>query len=109
MDDKGNLRGGWWAKNLDDIDREAARLAAICNVKVLDPGVIERILEGDESVCGTRNAAAFAKLRDAMKMHYHIRTKAVEAMGEHGTARIIEQIVEDLRQRIGDRLGGTQP
>jgi hypothetical protein len=44
-----------------------------------------------------------------MKMHYHIRTKAVEAMGEHATARIIEQIVEDLRQRIGDRLGGTQP
>jgi len=109
MNEKGNLRGGWWAKNLDDIDREVARLAAICNVKVLDAGVIAHILEGDESVCGTRNAPAFAKLRDAMKMHYHIRTKAVEAMGEHATARIIEQIVEDLRQRIGDRLGGTQP
>ena len=50
MDDKGNLRGGWWAKNLDDIDREVARLATICNVKDLDPGDIERILEGDESV-----------------------------------------------------------
>ena len=84
MDDKGNLRGGWWAKNLDDIDREVARLAAICNVKVLDPGVIERILEGDESVCGTRNAPAFAKLRDAMKMHYHIRD---EGRGGDGRAR----------------------
>jgi hypothetical protein len=108
MDEKrSNLRGSWWAKNLDNVDQEIARLATICNVRVLDPGVIERVLGGDESVCGTRNPVAFGKLRDMLKMHYHIRTKAVEAVGEQATARIIEDIVEHLRQRIGDRLGGT--
>ena len=99
------LRGGWWAKNLDDVDREVARLATICNVRILDPGVIERVLENDASVCGSSNPAAFGKLRNALMMHYHIREKAVGALGEAGTARIIADIVENLRQRLGDRLG----
>jgi len=44
MSDKSSeLGGGWWAKNLDEIDREIARLATICNVRILDPGVIERV------------------------------------------------------------------
>jgi hypothetical protein len=99
------LRGGWWAKNLDDVDREIARLATICNVRILDAGVIERVLENDASVCGSSNPAAFGKLRSALMMHYHIREKAVGALGETGTARVIEDIVESLRQRIGGRLG----
>jgi len=100
-----DLRGAWWAKNLDDIDREIARLATICNVRVLDPGVIERVLENDASVCGSANPIAFGKLRNALMMHYHMRQKAVGALGEAGTARIIAEIVETLRERIGDRLG----
>jgi hypothetical protein len=103
------LRGGWWAKNLDDIAREIARLATICNVRILDPGVIERVLQNDSSVCGSPNPAAFGKLRNALMMHYHIREKAVGALGESGTARIIAEIVESLRQRIGDRLGTPPP
>ena len=99
------LRGGWWAKNLDDVDREVARLATICNVRILDPGVIERVLENDASVCGSSNPIAFGKLRNALLMHYHIREKAVGALGEAGTARVIADIVENLRQRIGGRLG----
>src|SRR5439155_20714541 len=99
------LRGGWWAKNLDDVDREVARLATICNVRILDPGVIERVLENDASVCGSSNPIAFGKLRNALMMHYHIREKAVGALGEAGAARVIAAIVEDLRRRIGDRLG----
>src|SRR5438445_772302 len=99
------LRGGWWAKNLDDIDREVARLATICNVRILDPGVIERVLENDASVCGSSNPIAFGKLRNALMMHYHIREKAVGALGEAGTARVIADIVENLRQRIDARLG----
>ena len=100
-----DLGAGWWAKNLDDVDREIARLATICNVRILDPGVIERVLENDASVCGSSNPIAFGKLRNALMMHYHIREKAVGALGEAGTARVIADIVENLRQRIGGRLG----
>ena len=100
------LRGGWWAKNLDEIDREIARLAAICNVRILDPGVIERVLKNDDSVCGSKNPIAFNKLTSAMKMHYHAREKARGVLGEAGTAALVADIVESLRQKFGDKLGG---
>ena len=110
MTDKSSDPGGTsWSRGLDEVDREIARLATICKVQVLDPGVIERILRNDESVCGTRNAAAFKKLRDTLTMHYHLRAKAVGAVGEAETGRIIAAIVERLRQRIGSGLGGQGP
>jgi len=104
-----NLGGGWWAKNLDDIDREVARLATICRVTLLDPGVIERVLNNDESVCGTRNKPVFDKLRNALMMHYHIRRKAAGAIGEAATAEVVAEIVANLRKRLGKQLGGNIP
>jgi hypothetical protein len=107
MSDKpSELGAGWWAKNLDEVDREIARLATICNVRILDPGIIERVLRNDASVCGSANPAAFNKLRSTLMMHYHVRDKAVGTLGEAGTARVVAEIVESLRQRFGERLGG---
>ena len=105
-DKQSELGAQWWTKNLDDVDREVARLATICNVRILDPGVIERVLRDDASVCGSRNPLAFGKLRSALMMHYHVRDKALGALGEAGTARVVAEIVESLRQRFGERLGG---
>ena len=101
--------GGWWGKNLDDMAREVARLAVACNVRILDPGIIERVLNNDDSVCGTRNPAAFKKLRDALTMHYHVRDKTTGALGEAQTRELIAGIVERLRKQVGDRLGGDGP
>jgi hypothetical protein len=107
MSDKSSELGAeWWAKNLDEVDREIARLATICSVRILDPGVIERVLRDDASVCGSRNPLAFGKLRTALKMHYHVRDQALGALGEAGTARVVADIVENLRERFGERLGG---
>ena len=103
------LGGGWWGKNLDDMAREVARLAVACNVRILDPGVIESVLKNDDSVCGTRNPAAFTKLRHALMMHYHVRDKTTGALGEAQTRELIADIVERLRKQIGDRLGGDAP
>ena len=103
-----NLGGAWWAKNLDDVDNEIARLSIACNVRILDPGVIERVLQNDASVCGSRNAAGFEKLRTALKMHYHIRGQTAGSVGEAQAAQIVAEIVERLRTRIGDRLGGSK-
>jgi hypothetical protein len=75
-------------------------------VRILDPGVIERVLHDDASVCGSRNPLAFEKLRSALKMHYHVRDQAMGVLGEAGTARVVAEIVESLRQRFGERLGG---
>lgn len=95
-----------WAKHFDSIDREIAQLASICKIQILDPGVIERVLKKDTLVCGTQNPRAFDKLRSLLMMHYSVRDKAVVAIGEQETMLIMDEIIERLRSRYGDRLGG---
>jgi len=104
-----DMGAGWWAGNLDDVAREVARLATICNVRILDPGAIERVLEDDASVCGSSNPIAFAKLRSALTMHYHIRGKTAGVIGEANTAKVIAEIVERIKRQTGGRLGGAPP
>ena len=103
------LGGSWWAKNLDDVDREIARLALICKVQLLDPGVIERVLKNDASVCGASNPIGFEKLRTTLMMHYNVRERAVEALGEAKTAALVRQIVANLQKKFGDQLGAAKP
>ena len=107
--EKSDLGGTWWAKNLDDVAREIARLATVCNVRILDAGAIESVLKNDASVCGSANPIAFRKLRETLMMHYHIRGKAVGVLGEAATRELIANIVDNLRERIGERLGGSSP
>jgi hypothetical protein len=101
-----NYRLERWAKHFGEIDREIAQLAALCKVPLLDPGVIERVLKKDTLVCGTQNPRAFDKLRSLLMMHYSVRDKAVVALGEQETMAIMNEIIERLRARYGDRLGG---
>jgi len=104
-----DLGAHWWAKNLDVIDREVGRLATICRVRMLDPGVIERVLHNDESVCATRNRLAFDKLRSALMMHYCVRDKTVGVIGEAATAAVVAEIIANIRNRLGTQLGGDAP
>jgi len=99
----------WWAKNIDDLDREIGRLASLCEVRILDPGVIERVLHKDASVCRTVNPAAFAKLHDMLMLYFAIRRKSVEAVGELQTAQIEAHVIEQLRSRFADVLGKWPP
>jgi hypothetical protein len=96
---------GWWAGQLDEIDEEVARLCTICKIRILDPGVIARVIKGDESVCGSPNKIAFKKLRDAMGIHYAVREKSSEYVGEKETMQALEAIVDRLRKKYGDQLG----
>jgi uridine phosphorylase len=103
-----DLRHEWWAKKFNDIDMEIAGLATICDVHIFDPGVIERVLHNDPTVCGTRNDAAFSKLRSLLMMHYTVRAEAVERLGAEDTAALVAEIVNNLRERIGLRpIGGA--
>lgn len=95
-----------WTHHLEEIDLEIAKLATLCKIPLLDPGVIERVLKKDTLVCGTQNPRAFDKLRSLLMMHYSVRDKAVVAMGEEETMKILVDIVARLRERVGDKLGG---
>jgi hypothetical protein len=98
-----------WSKHFEEIDREIAQLAVICKVPILDPGVIERVLKNDALVCGSQNKRAFDKLRALLMMHYSVRDQALVSLGEAETMQMVNDIVERLRERIGDKLGGPAP
>ena len=98
----------WWAKNLDELDHEIARLALICEVKILEPGVIERVLHNDASVCGTANPLAFGKLHDMLMMHFVELEKWVKALGPVQTAQIEAHIIERLT-KVFNQLAAKGP
>ncbi len=103
-----DLPAAWWAMNLDELDREIARLALLCRVSILDPGVIERVLKKDASVCGTDNSLAFAKLHDMVMVHFAIREKSVASVGQASTVAIERQIIERLSKSFPE-LGPPWP
>ena len=90
----------WWAEGIEDLDREIGRLCVLCQVRILDPGVIELVLKKDASVCGTSNPIAFAKLHDMLMFYFANRKKSVDAVGQLETAQIEAHVVEELRRSL---------
>jgi len=97
----------WWAENLEELDREIARLAMLCRVRILDSGVVERVLRKDASVCSAENPRAFARLHDLVMVHLLLREKSVDALGAVQTAAIEDHIVARLAKAFPD-LGKWQ-
>jgi hypothetical protein len=100
---------GWHTKSLDEIDEAILRFATICDVPILDPGVIDRVLRNDASVSVKPNPNAFMQLRGLLVMHYRERKAASESLGEPAASLIAEQIVERLSKRADGHLGGRGP
>jgi hypothetical protein len=98
-----------WAENLDGLDREIARLALLCKVKILDTAVIRRVLERDASVCGTPNPIAFGKLHDLLMLHLALRDKSADAVGQAKTAAIEDYIIERLSKAFPELRGNWPP
>lgn len=95
-------RIAWWQNNLDALDREVARMALLCRVKILDPGVVDRVIQGDDSVCGTDNPIAFRKLHDLLLMHFMVRQKSADALGQQQTTTIELYVIERLKKAFPD-------
>ena len=90
----------YWESNLEELDGEIARLAMLCETRILEPGAIQRVLQNDASVCGTENPVAFAKLRALLMMHLAIREKSVDVFGPAATARVEDYVIDRLKQRF---------
>jgi len=108
MSDESNYRTGRWALHFEEIDKEIATLAMMCEVPLIKAGVIERVLHGDITVCGKEKLASFAKLRGLLMMHYSDQAKAIELLGPEQALAIVGQVVDRLRDRFGDRLGAPE-
>ena len=102
MEERPELPQVWWSEDLEEVDREIARLALICEIKSIDAGVIRRILNKDESVCGWSNEPAFAKLHDMLKLHLAMRDRAAKAIGERQVETVEDHIVGRLRKSFPD-------
>lgn len=96
-----------WQRHLDTIGEELLRLTIACNVRLRDPGVIDRILNNDETVCGTKNPIGFRKLRSLVMATFSSLNKAVDRIGPDEVKLITDAIIERV-----DKLharGGVNP
>jgi replicative DNA helicase len=100
-----------WARHLDAVGDELMRLGVACDVQLRDPGVVDRILQNDETVCGKRNPIGFRKLRDLVKATFDSISKASDRIGPKETKEIIDAITErlDRRRELGGTGGAKRP
>jgi len=87
-----------WAMSLEELDREIARLATLCQIRLLDRGVVERVMHGDDWVCGADNPIAFRKLRELLLMHFALLEKESDAVGLKDAAAIEQFVIERLKK-----------
>ena len=99
------IRNEFWGGQIDAVMSEIVREASICQVRLLDPGVVEAVLHDNPSVCGKDNPIAFKKLRELLMMGFVVREKAFEKLGPLEAAAVIEEIRKTLKARFGDQLG----
>lgn len=81
-----------WAEQLQDIDLEIARQASICQVSLLQPGVIERVLTNDMSVCGAEHPQSFHTLRGLLYIHFTEITRMSRALSPQETRDIADKV-----------------
>ena len=100
-----DIKNPAWLRHLDTIGDELLRLTTVCGVDLRQPGVVERIVKNDETVCGKRNAIGFRKLRELLMATFNSLNKAVDRIGPDETAAMVEAIMERLDRRR--EVGGT--
>ena len=85
---------------LASIDMEIARLAQLCGINMLEPGVAEAVLRGDSSLCHTSNPIAWEKLRGLLVLHYHVVHEAVATDGVEAAAESVRLALQSVRERM---------
>ena len=96
-----------WVRHFDAVGDELLRLSVACDVRLRDPGVVDRILQNDATVCGTKNPIGFRKLHNLLKSTYYSINKSVDRLGPEETKRITDALVERLDHIRA--IGGSGP
>ena len=82
----------YWGRQIDGIARELSRLAIICDIELGKPGLAERILKNDESVCGRKSPKSFRKMRQHLMALFSLEERAIERLGAEDTKEILDQV-----------------
>ena len=101
------VKNAAWARHLDTIGDELLRLTTICGVDLREPGVLDRVVKNDETVCTKKNPIGFRKLRELVIATFNSLNKAQDRIGPEDTRMLVDAIRERLDKRR--ELGGTAP
>lgn len=96
-----------WKRHLDAYADEIMRLTAVCDVDLRVPGNIERVLQGDQTVCRQKNPVAFEKLQHVLGMTYRSLNKVVDRLGPEETRAITDEIIARVDEHRA--AGGQKP
>ncbi len=98
-----------WETQLEGIDREIVRHALACHVRLLAPGVVERVLQDDPIVCGQDNVLAFKTLRGLLVMHYLETHHMAQALGPEQAKAAADTVRAHLGRTLGPWLDKLLP
>jgi len=82
----------YWGRQIDTLAQELSRLALICDIELGKPGLAERIIKDDQSVCGRKNPEAFRKLRQHLMALFSVEGRAIDRIGADDTRQILDQV-----------------
>ena len=87
-----DVKHPYWNRQIDDVARELSKLAIICDIELGKPGLAERILKNDESVCGRKNSKVFQRIRQHLTALFSLEKGAIDRIGPEDTKQILDQV-----------------
>ena len=87
-----DVKHSYWTRQIDGVARELSRLAIICDIELGRPGLAERILKNDETVCGRKSPKAFRQMRQHLMALFAIEERAIDRLGPEDTKQILDQV-----------------
>ncbi|HPE01754.1 MAG TPA: hypothetical protein PK326_07365 [Burkholderiaceae bacterium] len=88
-----------YKRQFGEIDAEIMKMASLCGIDILEPENLARVVRADASVCTKDNPIAWNKLVSLLRMHYVVRSRATEGLGQEEAQRLIYQTVNELLAR----------
>ena len=82
----------YWGRQIDAIVHELSRLAIVCDIELGRPGLAERILKNDETVCGRDNPEIFRQMRQHLMALFTVEERAIERLGPDDTKEILDHV-----------------
>ena len=82
----------FWSRQIDGLAHELSKQAIICDIELGKPGLAERILKNDESVCGRKNPKVFRQMRQHLMALFSLEAAAVERLGAEDTKEILDAV-----------------
>lgn len=94
-----------WERTIEDVDLEIAQLAIMCHIRLLEPGMIQRVLDNDRSMCHGDHANGFDRLRGMVFLHYEVQKQLADELGATDAREVVQRVHTYLLGRIGSQLG----